>query len=122
MNSSTQYLTLAGGRIQCCRCAAKSKRTQKQCKAPAMRTKRVCRIHGGKSSGVKTPDGKFKIAMANTKHGQETRTIRKERSTVSGELSLIEDWMYILKMTNMPRIRGRKSSYYHGITKQKTPA
>jgi hypothetical protein len=86
-----------------------------------MRTKRVCRIHGGKSTGAKTPDGKLKIAMAHTKHGQETRAIRKERSIQLGELSLIEDWMYALKMTDMPRIRGRKSTYYHSMRKQPIP-
>ena len=122
MNSTQQYVVLAGGRIRCRQCTAKSKRTQQQCKAPAMRTKRVCRIHGGKSTGAKTPDGKLKIAMAHTKHGQETRAIRKERSMVLGELSLIEDWMYALKMTDMPRIRGRKSNHYHAIAKRLTPA
>ena len=122
MNSSTQYLTLAGGRIRCCRCAAKSKRTQEQCKAPAMRTKRVCKNHGGKSTGAKTLEGKLKIAQVHTKHGQETRAIRKERSIQLGELSLLEDWMYALKMTDMPRTRGRKSSHYHAITKRLIPA
>ena len=122
MNSSKQYVVLAGGRIRCCRCAAKSKRTQEQCKAPAMRTKRVCRIHGGKSTGAKTLEGKLKIAQVHTKHGQETRAIRKERSIQLGELALLEDWMYALKMTDMPRTRGRKSSYYHAITKGLTPA
>lgn len=122
MNSSTQYLTLAGGRIRCRQCAAKSKRTKVQCRSPAMRSKRVCRIHSGKSTGAKTLEGKLKIAQAHTKHGQETRAIRKERSIQSGELSLLEDLMYALKMTDMPRIRGRKSAYYHSMMKQLTPA
>lgn len=122
MNSSKQYLVLAGGRIRCARCAAKSKRTQEQCKAPAMRTKRVCKSHGGKSTGAKTLEGKLKIAQVHTKHGQETRAIRKERSIQLGELSLLEDWMYALRMTDMPRTRGRKSSHYHAITKRLTPA
>ena len=121
MNSSTQYLTLAGGRIRCRQCAAKSKRTQVGCKAPAMHSKRVCKSHGGTSTGAKTLEGKLKIAQAHTKHGQETRAIRKERSIQLGELSLLEDWMYALKMTDMPRTRGRKSSYYHAIAKQLTP-
>jgi hypothetical protein len=85
-----------------------------------MRAKRVCRIHGGKSTGAKTPEGRIKLSLVHTKHGQETRTIRKQRSIQLGELSLLEDWMYALKMTDMPRTRGRKSSYYHAIAKQLT--
>lgn len=115
-----KYLLLAGGHIRCRQCAAKSKRTQEQCKAPAMRAKRVCRIHGGKSTGVKTPEGRVKLALVHTKHGQETRAIRKERSIQLGELSLLEDWMYILQMTDMPKIRGRKSAHYHAMTSSKT--
>ena len=34
------------------RCAAKSKRSGMQCKAPAIKGKRVCRMHGGKSPGA----------------------------------------------------------------------
>ena len=38
------------------RCAAKSKRSGLQCQAPAMRGKRVCHIHGGKSPGAPCGD------------------------------------------------------------------
>ena len=43
------------------RCAAKSKRSGVHCQAPAMKGKRVCRMHGGKSPGA--PCG---ICMAGT--------------------------------------------------------
>jgi len=29
-----------------------------------------CRLHGGKSTGPKTPEGKKKAAQANQKHGE----------------------------------------------------
>lgn len=112
MNPSNQYLLLANGQIKCRRCQAKSKRTQEQCKAPAMRLKRVCKIHGGLSFGPKTFEGKKRIAIANTCHGHETRAIRKERSLKSAEMSVLENWMYQLQMTNAPKRPGRKSSHY----------
>ncbi len=34
-------------------CHAKSKRSQKRCRLQAMRGKRVCHMHGGKSTGCK---------------------------------------------------------------------
>ena len=44
-----------------------------------MRGKRVCRFHGGKSTGPKTDAGRAACAAAKTVHGWETRKIREER-------------------------------------------
>lgn len=52
------------------RCGAKSKRTGQPCQQPAMRGKQRCRLHGGKSTGAKTPEGQQRAAMANYKHGE----------------------------------------------------
>ncbi|MDA0630613.1 MAG: HGGxSTG domain-containing protein, partial [Proteobacteria bacterium] len=41
-----------------------SKRTRKQCGAPAMRGKRVCRFHGGLSTGPKSAEGRARCAAA----------------------------------------------------------
>jgi hypothetical protein len=38
------------------RCAAKSKRSQERCKAPAVRGRRTCRMHGG-AAGSGAPSG-----------------------------------------------------------------
>ena len=38
------------------RCAAKSKRSQQACRAPAVKGRKVCHMHGGKSPGA--PKGK----------------------------------------------------------------
>ena len=71
-----QFMTLAAGRIRCRRCQALSKRTKQQCGAPAVRDKRVCRFHGGKSTGPKTKEGRKRCGIAKTVHGGETRAIR----------------------------------------------
>jgi len=59
---------------------ALSKRTKLQCGAPSIRRKRVCRIHGGKSTGLTTNYGKQRCAVAKTVHGWETREKRRLRA------------------------------------------
>ena len=51
------------------RCTAKSKRSGVQCRAPAVRGKTKCRMHGGKSTGAKTPEGKERCREAAFIHG-----------------------------------------------------
>jgi len=51
------------------RCNAIAKSTGKQCQAPAIKGKTKCRLHGGKSTGAKTPEGLAKCQKANWKHG-----------------------------------------------------
>ena len=46
--------------------------------------------HGGRSTGSKTPEGKARQIAANTKHGNETRAIREERSAKLAELYELE--------------------------------
>ena len=38
-----------------------------------------CRMHGGMSTGPKTPEGKERSRRANWKHGQYSRAAREER-------------------------------------------
>ncbi len=109
-------LTTAGGRITCPRCQARSKRTKNQCGKPALKGKRVCQFHGGRSTGAKTKEGRLRIAHSKTQHGNETRQVRAERSAKSSELSAIEDIMHLTGMTNAPRTRGRKAAGYEPIT------
>ena len=75
----TLTLSTAGGRIVCKQCQATSKRTRLQCKAPAVKGKSVCRIHGGRSNGPRTAEGLQRCAEAKTVHGNETRAKRAER-------------------------------------------
>ena len=84
------YIVTLGGRIRCPRCQAKSKRSQQQCRSPAIRGKRVCRIHGGRSTGPRTQQGRNLCGAAKTLHGRETRAIRAKRQQALAELKLLE--------------------------------
>ena len=84
------FILTLGGRIRCPRCQAKSKRTKRQCRSPAIRGKRVCRIHGGKSTGPKTEQGRNLCGAAKTLHGRETCAIRAKRQQALAKLKLLE--------------------------------
>jgi hypothetical protein len=64
------------GRYDCNQCTAKSKRSGDRCRAPAVRGKSVCRMHGGKSTGPRTPEGKAALAARFLVHGTQTRRLR----------------------------------------------
>ena len=59
-------------------CKAKSKQSGRQCKNFATKGKQVCRIHGGKSTGAKTPKGKQRLKMASWKHGMRSKETLQE--------------------------------------------
>jgi len=82
-------IVIAAGRICCAQCQAQSKRTHQQCRAPAMRGKKVCKFHGGMSTGPKTDEGRAACAAAKAVHGRETRRIRAERSRKLRELKAL---------------------------------
>ena len=84
------FMTLASGRIRCSRCQALSKRTKQQCKAPAVRDKRCCASHGGKSAGPLTKAGRERCGLAKKVHGGETRAIRAARPAKMAELKVLE--------------------------------
>jgi hypothetical protein len=107
-------LFTGGGKIQCLRCTAKGNRTGVQCGRPALKSSKTqkCQYHGGRSTGPKTAEGKARIAVAHSVHGQATNAARAERSAGSARLSRIEDAMYLLEMTTAPRTRGRKAKGY----------
>lgn len=85
-----EFIILAAGRIRCSRCQALSKRTKKQCKAPAVREKRICKTHGAFSKGPITSLGKKRCSDAKTIHGGETRAIRAARPAKMAELKVLE--------------------------------
>ena len=51
------------------RCGAKT-RSGAPCAKYPIAGKRRCRLHGGASTGPRTPEGKARIAAENTKHGR----------------------------------------------------
>ena len=55
-----------------------------------MQGKRVCRTHGGASTGPKTIAGRPRCAAAKTVHGRETRVIRAARDVKLRELHEME--------------------------------
>jgi hypothetical protein len=85
-----------------------SKRTKQQCRAPAIKGKRVCKTHGGKSTGPKTQAGRQRCADARTIHGNETRQARTERSLVSARLAVLEAVGHQLGFMSGARTRGPK--------------
>jgi len=109
-------MLIAGERIRCRRCSARSKRTKLRCGAPAMKGKKVCATHGGKSTGPKTEQGKANSAKANLKSGKYTKQAQTEHSEASAQLSQLEDAMHLLGMSDAPRSTGRKARGYRPIT------
>ena len=103
-----QTLTTLGGRVTCQRCQAKSKRTKLQCAAPALKGKRVCKTHGGRSTGPKTEAGRQLCAAVKTIHSRETREARTERSQASARLAVLEQAGHELGFMGGTRTRGRK--------------
>ncbi len=60
-------------------CGAKSRRRNGlPCRQPAMKNGR-CRMHGGKSTGAKSEDGKQRSGQANFKHGFYSKANKVER-------------------------------------------
>jgi hypothetical protein len=70
------------------RCSARSKRTSKPCRAAAMPNGR-CRLHGGKSTGPRTPEGLERSRRANWKHGYYSREAKAERSRLRAAILAI---------------------------------
>ena len=64
------------------KCGAKARTNgHKPCRQPAMANGR-CRLHGGKSVGPKTEEGRQRMIQANTKHGFYSAESIAERKQV----------------------------------------
>ena len=73
-----------------------------------MKGKRVCKTHGGLSTGPRTEAGKLRARTANLKHGRETREARNERSLGSARLAVLEAVGFGIGLLKGPRTRGVK--------------
>lgn len=89
------------------RCQAKAKSTGKRCGNPAMKGKRVCWIHGGKSTGPKTAKGLEHSRKANFKTGYYSREAVAERRYMS---QLLRESRGLLKQIAMCEL-GRESRF-----------
>ena len=107
-----EKMTTAGGKINCPRCQAMSKRTRQQCGRPAMRGKRVCQFHGGKSLGPKSIEGKERSRRANLKSGEYTQESMLQRNRTQLQLAYLEDVAHLLNMTSGSKTRGPKPRGY----------
>ena len=72
------------------RCGARSKRTAKPCQGAAMPNGR-CKLHGGKSTGPRTPEGLERSRRANWKHGHFSREAKAERSRLRAAILVLRD-------------------------------
>ncbi len=67
------------------RCGAKTRRGT-PCQRPANKRNGRCRLHGGRSTGPKSAEGRAKIATTNLRHGEFTQAMiarRKEDAKVA---------------------------------------
>jgi hypothetical protein len=70
------------------RCLAKTRRGT-ECQKPANKGRVRCQLHGGRSTGPKTPEGRARIAAANFKHGNRTKerlAENRERAAVNRQI------------------------------------
>jgi len=73
------------------RCGAKTRRGT-PCQAPAMKNGR-CRLHGGKSTGPRTPEGIEIIRRAHLKHGEYTKEAIASRKEFNALLRQLKGTM-----------------------------
>jgi hypothetical protein len=70
------------------RCGART-RSGAPCKNPAVTGRARCRMHGGKSTGARTPEGRAKLRMLHLKHGRattEAKAAARQRAQVGREI------------------------------------
>jgi hypothetical protein len=72
------------------RCGART-RAGCPCRAPAIHGKLRCRMHGGRSTGPRTPEGRARVAAARTTHGgysADSRAFNRHHVTFLGRSSM----------------------------------
>ena len=108
------YVTLAGGRIRCLRCMARSVRSGLQCAKPAMKSSRTqkCTHYGGRPH---SPEVLRRISEANTLHGESTKAAKEQYRQDAVHILHLADAMRVLKMGEGPSMRGRKPAGYRGV-------
>jgi len=109
-----RYLVTAGGKIFCLRCTASSRRTKLQCAKPALKisSTQKCGHHSGRPHSAEVLR---RIAQANTLHGESSKQAKEQYRQDAVHIRHLEDAMYLLRMGEGPRIRGRKPNGYRGV-------
>jgi hypothetical protein len=67
------------------RCGAKT-RSGELCQNPAIRSRTRCKLHGGRSTGPRTLEGKARVAAAHTKHGRRSKAHVEKVRAINAEL------------------------------------
>ena len=70
------------------RCLAKTRRGT-PCQNPAIKGPGRCKLHGGRSTGPRTPEGKARAAKAHTKHGRSSRAHVEKVRAINAEIKRI---------------------------------
>ena len=70
------------------RCLAKT-RQGTPCQNPVVTDRNRCRMHGGKSTGPRTAEGKARVAAAQTKHGRRSKAHVEKVRYIKAELKRI---------------------------------
>ena len=61
-----------------------------ECQKPPLRGKTRCRLHGGKSTGSKTLEGKARIAAAHYRHGRRSKKFVEALAKIWAKLRIVE--------------------------------
>ena len=70
-------------------CEARTRKGS-SCQKPPLKGKSRCRLHGGLSTGPKTPEGKARIAAAHWKHGRRSKAFTEARKQIWADLRAVE--------------------------------
>ena len=99
----------------CPRCQARN-RQGLQCGKAAIRGKRVCRNHGGRSTGAKTEAGRQRISEANWIHGRRTAEGQLKATQDAARIREIADALHVLGALNSDKkFRGRWPKCYEPV-------
>jgi hypothetical protein len=83
----------AGNPAAAARCGART-RAGLPCRCPAIRGRKRCKLHGGRSTGPKTAAGRERIRQANFKHGRYSAQVialqREARSALRAMRELMK--------------------------------
>ena len=71
------------------RCEARTRKGS-SCQKPPLKGKSRCRLHGGLSTGPKTPEGKARIAAAHWKHGRRSKAFTETQKQIWADLRAVE--------------------------------
>ena len=70
------------------RCGART-RQGTPCKNPGVKGRRRCKLHGGRSSGARTPEGRQRVVDVHWKHGRRSRAHVARIKEINAELRRI---------------------------------